>query len=45
MAASNRHAVSREAQLVSTDHFRLELSTQLKSAAAQGRLLFTGDQN
>jgi hypothetical protein len=28
--------ISLEAQLVSADHFRHELSTQLKSAAAQG---------
>jgi hypothetical protein len=29
-------STSWEAQLVSTDHFRHELSTQLRSAAAQG---------
>jgi hypothetical protein len=29
-------SISREVQLVSTDHFRLELSTQLRSATAQG---------
>jgi hypothetical protein len=29
-------SISREVQLVSTDHFKHELSTQLRSAAARG---------